>query len=187
MTTHWTNQQIHEQLILPRTISLGMILVLGGVTFGFGLVVYYALEGTPLMGNFRTVAGEPLLAVVAAAGWPVAVVAALILGPRRQEHYLRVIETEHPELRNPTDDSERLIAAFAAGRFLEYGILWGYGLACAILFHLLVSSLLPGLVVGMMLVMALRYPRTAAAVRFYQKHAPRIVSLQRSPSAPDPA
>ena len=177
-------QEPRQRLILARTISLGMILVLAGATVGFGMVVFYALEGIPLMGNFIVVLGEPLLAVVAAVLAPFVLVGAVLFGSAKRRQAFEAIVTAHPETVTPDADAERLVAAFTAGRFVEYAVLWGYGLACAILFHLITAPLLAGLVVVALLAMVVRFPYSIMAKSWYDAG---MKELQRRRAAALPA
>jgi len=160
-------QEPSQKLILARTISLGMILVLAGATVGFGMVVFYALDGVPLMGNFVTVLGEPLLAVVAAGVTPFALIGAVLFGLAKRRQAFDAIVLAHPETVTEEADAVRLVSAFTAGRFTEFACLWGFGLMCAILFHLITAPLLAGLVVAVLLTMVLRFPYSLLAKSWY--------------------
>lgn len=157
----------NQKLVLSRTVSLGMILVLAGATVGFGMVVFYALDGIPLMGNFVTVLGEPLLAVVATGLTPFVVIAAVLVGLAKRGQAFEAVVNAHPETITPEADAERMVAAFTAGRFVEYAVLWGWGLLCAILFHLITAPLLAGLVAVALVAMVVRFPYGIFAKSWY--------------------
>jgi hypothetical protein len=151
-------QEFAQKLSIIRTVSLGMIVVLTVVSFGFALVVFYALDGVPLAGNRFTVEGIAVPALVALAVTPLMPILAFVYGRKRRAAALAKMLTDHPEVVGEEADTERLLNAFAGGQFAESAMLFGTGLTWAILFHVISSPIVLGCIGFLVVVLAVRFP-----------------------------
>lgn len=161
-----------------RALGLGFALVLTGVTLGFGMVIWFALDGVPLAGNLYRVAGIPVPTLVATVVVLATPFAAVAIGRARGRKGVAHVAAAHPELAGSIDEAEHLVDAFAGVVYAESAVAFGAGFACAVLFHITTDPVIlaeVGLLAGFLLA---RRP-TLRQAREWILQAARVVELQR--------
>jgi hypothetical protein len=164
-----------------QTLCLGVIVGLVGITVGFWMVVWFALDGIPLAGNFFQIAGVSVVVWAAGLLTAAAMIAAPAVGRAKGRAGLARVAAGHPELAGSEDEAERVFDVFAAVVFAEYAVAGGTAFALAVTFHL--TSLFPvvGCVAALLLFLAARYP-TAGRARTWFAAAWGELAVRRRPS-----
>lgn len=163
-----------------QTLCLGVIVGLVGITVGFWMVVWFALDGIPLAGNLFQIAGVSVVIWVAGLLTASAMIAAPAVGRSRGRAGLARVAAAHPELAGSDDEAERVFDVFAAVVFAEYAVAGGTAFFLAVTFH--VTSLFPvvGCVAALLGFLGARYPTGGRAERWFAKAAAEL-AVRRPP------
>ncbi|MGL6076083.1 MAG: hypothetical protein ACRC8S_18145 [Fimbriiglobus sp.] len=167
---------------LVRTLTVGMIVVLTVVSVGFAMVVFYALEGVPLLGNRFTYEGVSIPALVIASITPFVPLLAWWHGRRKRAIALSKLQSTHPEMVSPNHDAGTLLNAFFAGQYGESAVLFGVSLTWAILFHLISSPIVLGSIGFLILFLILRMPFTWRVKGWFDREWPKFAGRHSSAS-----
>ena len=165
-----------------RTLGLGFALVLSVVTVGFGMVVWFALDGVPLAGNLYKLAGVPvptLAATVVVLATPFVAVAA---GQARGRAGVRAVAAAHPELAGSADEADHLVDAFAGVVYAESAVAFGAGFACAVLFHITTDPVILAGVGMLVAFLVIRRPTLNRARDWLLRAAQTVEDLRRNRS-----
>jgi hypothetical protein len=167
-----------RRLAALRGLCSVLMLALVVISAGFGLVVWYVLDGLPLAGRLVTIGGLSVITVATGVLTPLVPVVALWAGRRRGEAGLRELAAE-PSAGDEAD-AERLVDVFAGQTFTEYAVAGGVGFAWAVLFHVTSDPLMLLWVGGLVVFMAVRLPTTARARRWFDAAADRLARERRT-------
>jgi hypothetical protein len=173
-----------QKMQLVRTLTVGMVIVLTVMSVGFAMVVFYALEGVPLLGNRFTYEGVSIPALGIACITPFVPLLAWWHGRRKRALALTKLQATHPEMVSPNHDAGALLNAYFAGQYGESAVLFGFSLSWAILFHLISSPIVLGSIGFLIVVLFLRMPFTGRVKAWFDREWPKYVSRHGSQSKP---
>lgn len=153
-----------RRLMTLRTLSLGMMLGLAGISGVVMMIVHFALDGLPIAGRLMTVGGVSMVTVVAG-------VITLIIIPVTQFLASGRVERGLDELAaRPRDDHpEGLLDLFAGYTFTCQIVPLMIGFCWAALMHLTADPLMllwVSFLIGFMIV---HYPTTVRAQNWYNQ------------------
>jgi hypothetical protein len=167
--------RLARRLATLRTLCLGVMVFLVGISAGVGLVVWFALDGVPLAGRLVTVGGVSLVTVVAGVLTLAVPVVAVRVGQARGEAGVRELAAE-----GAADDPEKLLEVFAGVTFAEAAVAGGVGFAWAALFHLTSDPLMLAWVGLLIAFLAARYPTAGRARAWFDAAADRLARERRA-------
>jgi hypothetical protein len=176
-----TLQSKARALLALCLIMVGSTLVFFMGAFG---VVQFALNGVALPRNGAVLAGIPILTVVGAVVSLTALASARILVPVLTHSGLKAIAWNPvPAVEDgtlPQSESERLLALFARGKFIEYGLAEGAAIACAVMYHLSADWLLMGFAMSMVLFMVVSLPTLSRVRAWFEVSLPKLDSEKQA-------
>ena len=161
-----------------QTLCLGVIVGLVGITLGFWLVVHFALDGIPLMGNLVRIAGVSVVVWIAALLTVAAMIAAPLVGREKQRTGLARVAAAHPELAGSEDEAERVFDVFAASVFAEYAVAGGTAFVLAVAFHVTSLVGVVGCVAALLLFLIARYPSAGRAKKWFAEATATLTAIR---------